>query len=119
MANDLTEKVCRACEGDTPPLTGPEIAVLRRQTPNWRALGNRRLERKFKFKNFAEALAFVDKVGKLAEQEGHHPDITLGWGYADVTTMTHAISGLSENDFILAAKIDQLLQDSTLNREKG
>ncbi len=85
-----------------------EIAGLRPQVPRWEIVDWHKLKRKFKFKNFAEALAFVNRVGALAESEGHHPDIRFGWGYAEITLFTHAVGGLSENDFILAAKIDIL-----------
>lgn len=84
-----------------------EIEELRKQVPNWDIEDWHELKRRFKFKNFAEALLFVSKVGALAESEGHHPDITFGWGFAEITLFTHAVDGLSENDFILAAKIDQ------------
>ena len=85
-----------------------EIEELRKQVPNWDIEDWHELKRRFKFKNFAEALLFVSKVGALAESEGHHPDITFGWGYAELTLFTHAVDGLSENDFILASKIDRL-----------
>jgi len=105
---DLTEKVCRACEGGTPPLTEEQSADLLKQTPDWFIKHNKFLKRKFEFKDFKEALDFVNKVGKIAEKEGHHPDITLGYGYVKIELTTHAIKGLSENDFIVAAKINQL-----------
>ncbi|MDO8594582.1 MAG: 4a-hydroxytetrahydrobiopterin dehydratase [bacterium] len=86
-----------------------EIEALRPQVLQWEIQDWHELTRRFKFKNFGEALAFVNKVGALAESEGHHPDIKFGWGYADITTFTHAVDGLSENDFILAAKINALV----------
>jgi len=91
------------------PLMAGEIEELHTQVPEWEVRNWHELYRKFKFKNFAEALLFVNKIGSLAESEGHHPDITFGWGYAEITTFTHAVDGLSENDFILAAKIDALM----------
>lgn len=86
-----------------------EIEELRKQVHEWEIVDFHELKRRFKFKDFAEALGFVNKVGALAESEGHHPDIKLGWGYVEITTVTHAIDGLSENDFILAAKVDKLV----------
>lgn len=106
---DLIHKKCIPCEGGMDPLMAAEIEELQKQVPQWETPNWHELKRKFKFKNFAEALLFVNKVGSLAESEGHHPDITFGWGYVDITTFTHAVDGLSENDFILAAKIDALL----------
>lgn len=109
MADDLTGKVCTPCQGGIPPLTHTEAEVLARQTPKWQLTDEATwIRRSFAFGDFVEALAFVNKVGELAEAEGHHPDISFGWGYADVSLQTHKIKGLHENDFILAAKIDAL-----------
>lgn len=106
---ELGEKKCVACEGNVAPFGREEAAVLLKQLNGWTLSGDCRwLSKEFTFKNFAEALACVDKVGALAEQEGHHPDIQLSWGKVVVELTTHAIKGLSENDFILAAKIDKL-----------
>ena len=106
---DLTQKKCVACEGDVPPLNKIEAEVLLKQTPEWQVSDDAKwLSREFKFKNFAEALSFTDKVGQISESEGHHPDIEMGWGYVRIKLTTHAIKGLSENDFIVAAKTDQL-----------
>lgn len=113
----LTEKHCAPCSKETPPLMAGEIALWKNEIPAWGIVEYHHLIREFKFKNFAEALAFVNRVGALAENEGHHPDISFGWGYANIKLFTHAIDGLSENDFILAAKIDALrpnLQNQTL-----
>ncbi len=110
MTIHLTDKRCVACEGGIPPLTTEEIATYTPEVPEWRvAEDEKTISRKFTFKNFKEALDFVNKVGALAEDEGHHPDINL-YQYRNVriTLWTHAIGGLSENDFILAAKIDRL-----------
>mgnify|MGYP000865856516 FL=1 len=105
----LSQKTCTPCRGGIPPLTSSEAEALLSQAPGWQLLENgTRIERRFGFKNFAAALAFVNRVGDLAEQEGHHPDITLGWGYANVLFYTHKISGLHENDFIMAAKVNEL-----------
>lgn len=85
-----------------------EIETLRKEVPEWEVKDWHELTRRFTFKNFAEALVFVNKVGALAGSEGHHPDISFGWGYVEIHTLTHAVLGLTENDFILAAKIDAL-----------
>lgn len=105
----LENKSCVPCRGGIEPLTPEEAKAMLAQTPGW-ALNAEctTVSRKFKFKNFAEALAFVNKVGALAEQEDHHPDISFGWGYVDVLLFTHKIKGLHENDFIIAAKIGKL-----------
>ncbi len=111
MTEDLTGKVCTPCQGGIPPLTAAEAESLRKQTPKWDLTDSATwLRRSFKFKDFAASLDFVNRVGALAEAEGHHPDIAFGWGYADVSLQTHKIKGLHENDFILAAKIDGLGQ---------
>ncbi len=107
--NSLVGKSCTPCRGGVPPLTGEEIATHGRQTPAWDVLDEgRRIERSFRFKDFAQAFAFVKQVGDLAEDEGHHPDVTFGWGYATVSLQTKKIKGLHENDFIMAAKLDQI-----------
>lgn len=109
MKLHLTNKRCVACEGDVPPMNDEEVARYLEETPLWHADGVFSISRGFSFKNFKEALAFVNSVGELAEQEGHHPDINLhGYRNVLITLSTHAIGGLSENDFILAAKIDTL-----------
>ena len=106
---ELAQKVCVACEGGVAPLVREESQVLLKQLKDWRLSGDAKwLSKEFKFKDFKEALAFVDAVGAIAEKEGHHPDIQLSWGKVVIELTTHAIDGLSENDFILAAKIDQL-----------
>ena len=108
---ELTEMKCTACRGGEPTLTDEEIAELRPQVPEWQLVerdGAKRLERTFGFRNFAEALAFTDKVGELAEEEGHHPALLTEWGKVTVTWWTHKIGGLHQNDFIMAAKTDEL-----------
>lgn len=106
----LAAKKCVACRGDVPPLTREGAESHRRETPEWTLSPDaKRIERAFKFKNFKEALAFVDKVGEIAEAEQHHPDVTFGWGYAAIVLQTHKIKGLHENDFIVAAKIDRIV----------
>jgi 4a-hydroxytetrahydrobiopterin dehydratase len=113
METALAGKTCTPCRGGEPPLSLQQAEQLRSQAPEWNLLDEgHRIERRFKFKNFVEALAFVDNVGKLAEAEGHHPDITFGWGYATISLYTHKIKGLHENDFIMAAKIDRLLSSN-------
>ena len=106
--SDLASKTCVPCRGGTPPLKGEELDDLRRQVPEWEVVEEHHLRRRFRFKNFREALDFVNRVGELAEEEGHHPNVTFGWGYAEVTIFTHKINGLTESDFILAAKINEL-----------
>lgn len=109
MGTHLTDKVCVACEGGVPPLSPKEAEKLMGELNEWTLDEDaKHISKKFKFKDFAEALAFTNKVGELAEKEGHHPDIALSWGKVGIELTTHAIKGLSENDFILAAKIDQL-----------
>ncbi len=105
----LASKTCTPCRGGVPPLGRGEVEAHRYQTPEWTVRDNPdRIERTFKFKDFAEAFAFVSKAAELAEAEGHHPDITFGWGYATVSLYTHKIKGLHENDFIMAAKLDYI-----------
>jgi 4a-hydroxytetrahydrobiopterin dehydratase len=107
----LADKTCVPCRGGTPPLKGEELADIHRQLPEssqWDLVNQHHLVRAYKFPDFRSALAFVNKVGELAEEQGHHPDILLGWGKVEITTWTHAVDGLTESDFILAAKIDRL-----------
>ncbi len=106
--SDLASKNCVPCRGGVPPLKGKELAGLSRQVPGWEVVDEHHIKKNFKFPDFRQALAFVNRVGEVAEQQGHHPDILLAWGKAEVTTYTHAINGLTESDFILAAKIDKL-----------
>jgi 4a-hydroxytetrahydrobiopterin dehydratase len=95
-----------------PPLEGEELEALSQQVPEWEVVEEHHLKREFRFGNFREALAFVNRVGELAEEQGHHPDIALGWGRAEITIFTHKIDGLTESDFILAAKVDRLPRPS-------
>tara|TARA_Y100000992_G_C21254223_1_gene487623 strand:- start:1378 stop:1722 length:345 start_codon:yes stop_codon:yes gene_type:complete len=110
--SDLLKKKCIPCEGGVIPFDISEIHKYQKEIDGWNVTKNEKniffLEKNFKFKNFLESQKFVINVGKISEDEGHHPDITFGWGYAKITVTTHAIEGLSENDFILAAKIDQI-----------
>lgn len=104
----LAEKRCVPCRGDTPPLNPEEIAQYHPHVPQWTVEENRKIRRTYRLKDFVTALGLLDKIGALAEEEGHHPDLYLAWGKVEVVLWTHKIGGLSENDFILAAKIDAL-----------
>lgn len=105
----LSEKQCQACRGGMEPLAGAALEVYREQIdPAWEIREEKTLERNFTFRNFQQALDFTNAVGRLAEDERHHPEITLTWGRATVRLWTHKIGGLHENDFILAAKIDRI-----------
>lgn len=109
-AAELTAKKCTACEGDTPPFTKEQVAEHLPAVPEWTLTDDgKKIRRKYKFKDFVSAMAFLQKVGEVAENEGHHPDLHLtGYRHVTVELTTHAIGGLSANDFIVAAKIDQL-----------
>lgn len=104
----LRDKKCVPCEGGALPLSWAEAETLRKETPEWQLLDAKSISRSFAFKNFAQALAFANKVGAIAEEEGHHPDLHVEWGRVTIVLSTHAIGGLSINDFILAAKIDTI-----------
>jgi 4a-hydroxytetrahydrobiopterin dehydratase len=107
---DLAQKRCVPCEGGVFPLARQESEPLLKQVKDWKLADDAlSIAKEFKLKNFAEALAFTNKIGAVAEEEGHHPDLTVSWGKVGVSLSTHAIGGLSENDFILAAKIDTLV----------
>ena len=111
--SDLLKKKCIPCEGEVIPFDLSEIHKYQKKVDGWDIIKNDNeiyyLEKKFTFKNFLQSQKFVNEVGKISENEGHHPDIIFGWGYAKINITTHAIKGLSENDFILAAKIDQII----------
>ena len=107
----LTFQKCISCEGGARPLSSLQYAPLLKEVPGWKVINGKQLEREFQFKNFKIALEFVNNVGKIAEKEGHHPDLFLfSWNKVKVTLYTHAIGGLSKNDFIVAAKIDSLMK---------
>jgi 4a-hydroxytetrahydrobiopterin dehydratase len=106
MTDALAGKTCTPCKGGVPPLTVQEVERLQGQVPQWEVRDEaHRMERRFKFGNFNEALRFVQQVGELAEAERHHPDISFGWGYATVGLQTKKINGLHENDFHLRPKL--------------
>ena len=105
---NLADKTCVPCRGDSPALREAEVEELRRQIPGWEVVENHHLYREFLFGNFREALAFVNQTGAVAEAQGHHPNIDFTWGRVGVKVFTHVIDGLTENDFILAAKISQI-----------
>jgi 4a-hydroxytetrahydrobiopterin dehydratase len=105
---DLVSRDCVPCRGGVPPLQGDEIKELLKDLNGWDVAGEHHLLKSYTFKDFREALDFVNRVGQLAEEQGHHPDLCFGWGRAEITIWTHKIDGLTESDFILAAKIDAL-----------
>jgi 4a-hydroxytetrahydrobiopterin dehydratase len=107
----LVEKHCVPCRGGVPPLQGEELEKMKAEVPNWQVADGHHLTRSFSFPDFKSALDFVNRVGAVAEQEGHHPDLYLAWGKVDVKSWTHKIDGLTESDFILAAKIERLYQN--------
>ena len=109
---ELAEKTCVPCKGGTPPIQGRELEGLLKQTPGWEAGKEHHLVRTFTFPDFKQALEFVNRVGEVAEEQGHHPDILLTWGKVEITLWTHSIDGLSESDFIMAAKINRLQEKS-------
>ena len=104
--SELSRKTCVPCRGGVPPLRGEEIQPLIEQVPGWRVVDEHHLEKEYTFSDFQIALDFVNRAGSVAEEQGHHPDIYLSWGKAGVKIWTHKIDGLTESDFILAAKID-------------
>jgi 4a-hydroxytetrahydrobiopterin dehydratase len=106
--SELSSRQCVPCRGGVPPLTAEEIAPLHSQLAGWEVVNGHHLKKDYRFKDFKEALALVNRVGEIAEEQGHHPDICFGWGKVEVTIWTHKIDGLTESDFILAAKIDAL-----------
>ena len=113
MTEDLAKKKCVPCEGGVIPFDVSEIHIYQKRVDGWDILKNEKkifyLHKRYVFENFLDSQRFINKVGEISENEGHHPDILFGWGYAEIKITTHAIEGLSENDFILAAKIDQLI----------
>ncbi len=108
-SENLAQKHCVPCRGGVPPLKGEDLRRLQRQLPDWNVVDEHHLEKSFTFRDFKSALAFVNRVGDIAESEGHHPDLYLSWGQVKAKIWTHKVDGLTESDFILAAKIDQAL----------
>ena len=108
MATDLASKDCVPCRDDVPALKGTQLEALKAELPAWEVVNEHHLRRSFAYPDFRKALEFVNRVGEIAEEQGHHPDIYLAWGWAEITLWTHAVDGLTESDFILAAKIDKL-----------
>jgi len=113
VANGLAAKHCVPCRGDTPPLQGEAISTLQSELDaGWSAVDGHHLARTYRFRNFRDALSFTNSVGELAEEQRHHPDITLAWGRVGIAIWTHKINGLTESDFIFAAKCDQIYRTS-------
>jgi 4a-hydroxytetrahydrobiopterin dehydratase len=104
----LADQTCVPCKGGVPPLKGAALDSLKAQLPGWEVIEEHHLHKTFTFPDFKKALDFVNRAGAIAEEQGHHPDILLAWGRAEVTTYTHKINGLTESDFVLAAKIDRV-----------
>ena len=104
---DLADQKCVPCQGGVPPLQGEELRTIAARVADWKLAAEHHIERRFEFPDFVQALAFVNVVGALAEEEGHHPDLYLAWGCVEVKIWTHKIDGLTESDFVLAAKIDR------------
>jgi 4a-hydroxytetrahydrobiopterin dehydratase len=108
MTEQLADKTCVPCRGGVPPLKGQELEKLLANLPQWRVIDEHHLLREFRFPDFKQALDFVNRVGAVAEEQGHHPDIALSWGKVQIILWTHKIDGLTESDFIMAAKIERL-----------
>jgi len=109
MSSDLAQKQCVPCRGGTPPLPQDKVQELLQQVKGWQVANNHHIHNEYKFPDFVQALAAVNRIGGLAEEQGHHPDIYLAWGKVRVEIWTHAIDGLTESDFILAAKIEEVI----------
>lgn len=107
---DLTDKHCIPCRGGVPPLKGAELRAVAAKLPSWSVVDEHHITKSYEFPDFVHALAFVNRVGAVAEEEGHHPDIFLAWGKVTIDLFTHKIDGLTESDFILAAKADAVLK---------
>lgn len=105
---DLAERRCVPCDGDTPRLTDAQVAPLLAELPGWKVSPEGKLTREYRFRGFMPGVELIDRIADVAEAEGHHPDLHLAWGSLTVEAITHAIQGLSENDFILAAKIERI-----------
>jgi 4a-hydroxytetrahydrobiopterin dehydratase len=108
MTEELASQTCVPCRGGVAPLKGEELRQILQEVPQWQVINEHHVTRTFTFPDFKQALAFVNRVGEVAEQQGHHPDMLLTWGKAEITMWTHKIDGLTRSDLIMAAKIDQL-----------
>jgi 4a-hydroxytetrahydrobiopterin dehydratase len=106
----LADKECIPCKGGVPALKGAELVALQSEVPGWEVVNEHHLHKLYKFPDFKKALEFVNRAGAIAEEQGHHPDLLLKWGKVEVTVFTHKIDGLTESDFILAAKIDRVFE---------
>ena len=109
MSSDLAQKQCVPCRGGVPPLPQDKVQELLKEVAGWQVTNNHHIHKDYKFPDFVQALAAVNRIGALAEEQGHHPDIYLAWGKVRVEIWTHAIDGLTESDFILAAKIEEII----------
>src|SRR5262245_42951288 len=108
--NSLADKTCVPCKGGVPPLKGEPLALMLKQLRGWEVINAHHLSKSYSFPDFVSALSFVNQIGDLAEQQGHHPDLYLAWGKVTVTIWTHKIDGLTESDFVFAAKVDALAE---------
>jgi len=108
MTEQLADNTCEPCRGGTPALQGDGLEKLHTSVPKWTVTSEHHIHREFRFPDFKQALEFVNRVGEVAEEQGHHPDILLAWGKAEITLWTHKVDGLTKSDFIMAAKIDRL-----------
>ncbi len=106
--SELASKTCVPCRGGVPPLKNQALAALQKQVDGWSVVQEHHITKAYKFPDFRKALEFVNRIGEIAEQQGHHPDIYLAWGKVEVKIWTHKIDGLTESDFILAAKLDRI-----------
>ena len=106
--NDLSKQTCVPCQGGIPKMTGDELGRYSAQLPDWKVVEEHHLERELSFPDFVTALAYVNRIGALAEEQAHHPDIHLSWGVVRITVWTHKVDGLTANDFVYAAKCDEL-----------
>ena len=117
MSMSLADQVCVPCKGGVPPLTPDQIAPLLAQLDGWDVEEHKKLSRTYRFKNFAEAMAFANRVAAIAEEQGHHPDLHVSWGKVRVEVWTHKIDGLTESDFYFAAKCDRAYANPVLSAE--
>ena len=120
MQCELANKECLPCRDGVPPLKGQELAKLSEQLGGaWKVVGGHHLEKEYGFKNFRQALDFTNRIGEIAEDQGHHPDICLAWGKVKIVVWTHKIDGLTESDFVFATKADGAVHDNAPSAQKG